>query len=264
MNKTLLLLLVLLLNGLPALGQTNATDFTAVDCSSVSHTLFSELDAGKVVVLVWVMPCGTCISDAKASYDASQSFASSNPGKILYWMSDDNGNNSCASVAGWASANSIGSTGLTIFDNAGNTISEANYGGTGMPHVVVMGGPAHKIFYNQRNGSNDGAAITGAITSALAATKVDQAANIDAGMEIFPNPAESEVFVRYNLKNSANVCLEVYDIVGKKIETKLLGTQFSGPHAIELNFDHLLANGTYFLKLSADNASLSKKFTIAH
>src|SRR4051812_39968068 len=102
MKKALLAVSIFLLNGIMAYSQTTATDFTAADCSAVNHSLFTELNAGKVVVLVWVMPCGACVSDAKAGYDAAQSFAISNPGKVLYWMSDDAGNTACSSLSSWA------------------------------------------------------------------------------------------------------------------------------------------------------------------
>ena len=36
-----------------------ATDFTANDCAGTSHHLFAELDAGKIIVAAFVMPCGS-------------------------------------------------------------------------------------------------------------------------------------------------------------------------------------------------------------
>ena len=42
--------------------QTTATDFTANDCGGTSHTLFTELNAGNVIVITWVMPCSSCIT----------------------------------------------------------------------------------------------------------------------------------------------------------------------------------------------------------
>jgi hypothetical protein len=38
-----------------------AADFTANDCNGTSHHLFAELNAGKVVVVAFVMPCTDCI-----------------------------------------------------------------------------------------------------------------------------------------------------------------------------------------------------------
>lgn len=56
MKKLLLAFSQLLLSGFMAFGQTTATDFTVNDCGGTSHNLFTELDAGKVIVLCWPMP----------------------------------------------------------------------------------------------------------------------------------------------------------------------------------------------------------------
>ena len=55
MKQSLLVLLSLFISVL-ALPQTNATDFSVDDCNGEFHNLFTELDAGKVVVIAWVMP----------------------------------------------------------------------------------------------------------------------------------------------------------------------------------------------------------------
>jgi hypothetical protein len=263
MKQISLILSALCFGIFTSFAQTTAPDFTATDCSSVSHNLFTELNSGKVVVLVWVMPCGNCISDAKAGYDAVQSFATSYPGKVLYWMSDDAGNTTCSSLSGWASTNSIGATGLTLFGNAGPAIDEANYGGSGMPHVVVIGGTDHHIYYNQKNGSNDGTAITNAITQALAATGVSIVTPSNQELKLFPNPSKDKISVSYNLAQTTIVNIDIYDVFGKKIKTIYPSMQLSGPHTIDVNFDSKLANGIYVLKLNTDYSSQAVNFTIA-
>ena len=55
MKKLLLASSLLLLSGFIAFGQT-AVNFTGNDCAGTSHTLFTELDAGKVIVVTFVMP----------------------------------------------------------------------------------------------------------------------------------------------------------------------------------------------------------------
>ena len=135
-----------------AIAQTNATNWTAPDCNSTSHTLFNELDNGKIIVFAWVMPCGSCVGPSTTAYNVVQSFATSNPGQVLFYLADDLGDASCSTLTSWINSNSIGNTAnMTIFSNSGNVISEANFGGTGMPHIVVMGGTDHKIYFNKKN-----------------------------------------------------------------------------------------------------------------
>jgi hypothetical protein len=260
MKKTVLSLLFLLLKGILASGQTTATDFTATDCSAISHTLSTELNAGKVVVLVWVMPCANCISDAKAAFDAVQSFTTSNPGKVLYWLCDDVGNSACSAITSWAAANGIHSP---IFDNAGNVIDQSIYGGLGMPHVVVIGGSSKHIFYNQLGGSGDGVAITNAInvalTSVASVNNVSQTADL---FTLFPNPTRNGVSFSYVLNNATSVNFEVCDFAGRCVKNITLGEQGSGLHTVDLNFENKLAIGYYFLKLNTEYGSKTIKFTV--
>lgn len=169
-----------------------APDFTAPDCSSSSHTLYTELNAGKTVVITWVMPCGSCVNGGKAAQNAVASFNTSNPGKVVYWMIDDLGDTPCPSLSSWASTNGI--TAPTLFGNAGNAADENDFGGTGMPHVVVIA-PNKTILFNKKNGAaNDETGIKAAISQSIALN----VAEIDAReISIAPNPASNEVKVSY-------------------------------------------------------------------
>lgn len=55
MKRTLLLSLSILFSVL-TFAQTTATDFSVDDCKGDFYNLFTELDAGKVVIIAWVMP----------------------------------------------------------------------------------------------------------------------------------------------------------------------------------------------------------------
>lgn len=170
-----------------------ATDFTATDCNSASHTLYTELNAGKTVVITWVMPCGSCVNGGKAAQNAVQSFDATNPGKVIYWMIDDLGDTPCPSLSSWASSNGI--TLPTLFGNAGNAADENDFGGTGMPHVVVIA-PNKTILFNKKNGAaNDESGIKSAISQSIALSVAD----IDAKkISIAPNPASTEVRISYD------------------------------------------------------------------
>ncbi|MBS1773160.1 MAG: T9SS type A sorting domain-containing protein [Bacteroidetes bacterium] len=173
--------------------QTTATNWTATDCNSTSHTLFNELDNGKVIVMIWVMPCPSCVNGAKAVSSAVQGFATSNPGKVLAYLSDDMGDQTCSDLSTWMSSNSVG-TNFTVFGNAGNTIDETNFGGSGMPHVVVMSGTDHKIYYNQKGSAITSSGITTAITNALSTAGVNSV-NTKAIFSVSPNPVKGNIAI---------------------------------------------------------------------
>jgi hypothetical protein len=264
MNKLLFLAILFATKGFSLLAQPVAPDFTATDCNAVSHNLYTELDAGKIIVLVWVEPCGGCISDAKAAYDAAMSFGSTNPGRVLYWMADDLGNTNCAALAAWASANGIIYMNITTFENVGNSINEADFGGYGMPHVVVIGGgTAHNIFYNQLSGSYDGPAITGGIIQALNPSLVSNLIE-PASMKLYPNPANDQVTVNYYLDHDSPVSVEVFNTVGALVKSTSPINQAVGQNSIKVVFENKLSRGIYFLRLRAGDTFQTIKFNVAN
>ncbi|MBL7984152.1 MAG: hypothetical protein JNM91_04100, partial [Flavobacteriales bacterium] len=52
---------------LSGVAQTTALDFTANDCDGMSHNLFTELEAGDVVIIELVMMgCQPCVTSANS------------------------------------------------------------------------------------------------------------------------------------------------------------------------------------------------------
>ncbi len=261
MKKILLSLSLLLTSSIAIFGQT---DFNATDCAGAPHQLFSELDGGKVIVLVWVMPCSSCIPGAKAAYNASASFASSNPGRVFYYLIDDTGG-SCSTLTSWATTNVI--TPSSVFANTGNVINMSNYGATtGMPKVVVLGGNAHTIFYNQVNTGFTQAAITTAITNALAAPNsigINESSNIDFELNLFPNPVTNTAKIAFNTDQISDVSFTVYNMLGETVKTVTVEKQTAGKHEISINFESL-SDGVYFMQIKVGNNTEIRKFSIVH
>jgi hypothetical protein len=138
-----------------------AADFIAEDCNGVSHHLFEELDAGKIVVLAWIMPCNTCITDPLNAYNLAQSYASTNPDRVVFYLADDYADSPCAAITGFG--NFYGMTDCDKFASA--AVNMDAYGAVGMPKIAVFGGAEHLVYYNQ-NQTTDG--LKAAIDKAIA------------------------------------------------------------------------------------------------
>ena len=177
-------------------GQTTATDFTANDCSGNSHTLFTELDAGKVIVLTWVMPCITCIPVASTAATTVQGYASSNPGRVKFYLVDDYADDACSVLTDWASTNSISPN--AVFSDA--KIKTSDYGGFGgeMQKTIVLGGTNHTVFYNL-NGAITTAPLQTAINNALAASGIVNNNDVILGLSLYPSPASVASKLTYTL-----------------------------------------------------------------
>jgi hypothetical protein len=259
--KGLFLAFTLLILGIsPAFSQSDAVNFNANDCGGTSHSLFAELVSGKVVVLVWVMPCASCINDARGAYDAAESFSTTNPGKVVYYMADDIGNTSCGTLSGWANTNGI-KPNVTFFGNSGTAINENDYGGPGMPHVVVIG-PDKKIYFNVRNGSDDYNAIKDAISQALTSTGFQESAAPIKKLGLYPNPAAESLVVKYELTAFAETQYTILNSLGEIITTGQPGNLQAGKQEIHLDVS-TLKNGVYCLKLRAGNSEQVVRFVVS-
>jgi hypothetical protein len=264
MKRTLLLLALIMSLGVYASGQTTATNFIATDCNGTTHNLYQELDNGKIIVLVWVEPCSGCISDAKEAMKAATNFATSYPNRVFVYLSDDDGGTPCGQLSSWASANGMSPLdfNITLFGNAGDSINEANYGGMGMPHVVVMGGTNHKIYCNILNSANDSAAIRNSIAQALGIpTSVPSVQNEIEYLSAACNPSASNIHVTYSLTGAGTVYFDIIGANGNIIQ-HLQESGVNGKNDLNITPDRSLSPGIYYLKMTTRNSSKNIAFTV--
>jgi hypothetical protein len=79
--------------------------------------------------------------------------------------------------------------------------------------------------------------------------------------EIYPNPANSNVNLVFRLAESGMVNIKVYNILGEEIYSLDNGKTSTGLHNVRLNVENL-NSGIYFVKLTTDAASSTKKLVI--
>ncbi len=253
MKKSILLAFTLVLT-VTMFSQT-ATNWTCKDCSGVEHTLFDVLDAGKVIVIDWVMPCGPCAGPTITTHNVVQSYQSTHPGKVIMYLVDDYADTPCISLASWATG--IGVTNVTVFSNA--AINMMDYGSVGMPKVVVIGGPEYKVYYNANNSVNH-VLMQSAINEAIAATTVGIGGNEAAfsGVSLYPNPTRSNSTLTFDLKEPSPVTIEMLSPSGQLISQQIYNSPKSGRNTFEINTE-ALSTGIYFVRLQAsDQVSMVK------
>jgi len=77
----------------------------------------------------------------------------------------------------------------------------------------------------------------------------------------YPNPFNPSTTINFGVDQSATVVLEVYDILGRKVQTLINGQQDPGRY--QARFDgRSLASGVYFYRLQANNEVFIKKMTL--
>ncbi len=254
MKKNIQLFVFLLFTGFNAFSQTTAADFTANDCSSVSHTLFSELNAGKVIVVSLVHPCGSCVSPSVSANNIVKNYATTNPGKVVFYLID--GNNSCSSLNTWATTYNLG----TVVQFSSSSVYNASYYNPGMPTILVFSGANHAIKFKQNNGLN-ATNLTNAINAALISSGMEEK-KADFQLSVFPNPAVDMFSVNFVLNQNSEVSFDIFNILGAKIKSLEPARLSAGNHETLINIESL-ANGVYFLKLNNGDHSQLIRFNVA-
>ena len=240
------------------LGQT-ATNWTVTDCSGNSHELFNDLDAGKVAVIIWVMPCVSCINGALSAQTEVQNALVNNPGMVVYYLADDVANTNCATLTSWASTNGI--TDAFVITN--QAVSMSPYGAAGMPKVVVIGRD-HKVYYNQNAPALNANGIKGGIAAALAApTGISKNSIPGVKFDISPNPSSSSTEINLSLSHASDVKIEVFNEIGQVVAKAIKGQLSPGIHKYKIDSSEW-ANGTYFISAIIDGKKIQEKLVVAH
>jgi hypothetical protein len=263
MKKTLLISMCFALSLTYAFSQTTATDFIADDCSGTEHNLFSKLNNGKVVVIAWVMPCFSCKIYALRALGAVKSYSESNLGRVEFWLSDDYANTNCGSMNSWA--DDYGFTGNPVFSS--KKVDMGDYGKAGMPKVVVLGGGTkHTVCYNKNDGNITEKAVRSAIKECMVKMVgiADSKQNVSIKqVEAFPNPAQSQVSVSFNLNKSENVDIIIFNSLKQIVNKVSLGEKISGSHQVEVDLNDM-SSGLYFLQVKAGVYTQNVKLTVAN
>lgn len=257
--KTKLFILSILFASVGAFGQT-ATNFTCNDCAGASHTLFNELDSGKVVILCWVMPCSSCVGPSKTTYNVAQSFALSYPDRVQMYVCDDYANTSCSSLNSWCNQNGLTKT--TRFSNA--AIDPTDYGTVGMPKVVVTGNYSHHVYYNANNSVNPtllSDAITAALTDFTLGT--EQVVPDLNQLNCFPNPANDRISLSFTSEKPGSVYLTLFNTSFIKVSQPKSFDIKQGENTITMDIKEL-KNGIYLAHLQTDAGIMKAKFVVLH
>lgn len=77
----------------------------------------------------------------------------------------------------------------------------------------------------------------------------------------YPNPFNPSTNIHYILKNNGPVLLEVYDALGRKVQTLVDGYREAGSHFAVFDAKEL-ASGIYFYRLEADGEVHTKRMTL--
>ncbi|MFI5171840.1 MAG: T9SS type A sorting domain-containing protein [Chitinophagales bacterium] len=246
--------------------QDFAEDWTQTDCAGVDHTLFTELDAGNVVIMEFVMPtgCVPCITAAENIGPLVDDYNVEFDNRVKYYTFGYNEAYTCATLDGWAADYSLNPS--AKFSSGTDIL--AYYGSMGMPTIVIVGGLDHAVHYEKMgflvSNMDD---IEEAIIAALGTedtSTTDILSDAISSINVFPNPAAETIVLTY--ENSFSVdAISLMDLKGNKI-SGLQNPVFNniGNRYIATFDISSVPNGIYFIQFTGNGISQIEKVVVNH
>lgn len=81
----------------------------------------------------------------------------------------------------------------------------------------------------------------------------------EALVNVFPNPFEGTANIVVDMPRNGNLNIEVFDMLGKRVDILAKGNRQAGNHRFTFDSSNSSSNGVYFIKVTMDNKSLTKK-----
>ena len=161
-----------------------------------------------------------------------------------------NNSTTCTYASSWVTSNGLSF--YTPMDSGADQV--ANYGGFGMPTVVLLGGRDHRMMYvSQTFSTSDTGRMRDSIISLYKSMNPSTGiAALPAGVStfsIYPNPASEMITVKLAIKESANVAIEMLDVSGKLVTSLMSEKQNAGVENKSFNTTSY-PTGNYLIKLT--------------
>jgi hypothetical protein len=225
--------------------QTTAMDFTQTDCGGTDHQLDSELDAGNVIILEYMMlNCAPCVTGTQAMEAIVKPYELSHPGRVHLYSIAFLNSYTCEQINQWKKD----------FDFKHPAFSQgeaqvAYYGGMGMPTLVIVGTNEHKVFYKSIGYTS---AVDANIREALDSALLYTPSGIDdhlfsRNFKVYPTLFTDRLYVETS-EAGAKSELVISDIFGRQVMNSYVPE--SGRASIAVS---MLPKGIYFARLKDNN-----------
>ncbi len=235
--------------------------FTGVDCNNNAVNLYSDLDAGKAVVLFYYMAnCGSCPPPAQKIQAMANNIMNTYPGAVKGYAYPFTNSTTCTYSNSWVTNNNLPF--YTPMDSGAAQV--AYYGGFGMPTIVLVGGIDHHVIWSTQSfTTSDTTIMRDSILNMLAQVGMNDLNTAISAVDVYPNPANDKVQVSMEITQPAPLKIELVNMLGEIVATLYNGTAPSGQLKAEVATDGL-SNGIYLIRVSSNNAVQNHKITISH
>lgn len=241
--------------------QTTAMNFNGNDCNGNAVNIFSDLDAGKAVVLFYYMPnCSTCIPPANAIQKMANKINSACPGMVKGYANSYLNSTTCVYTASWVTSNN-----LTFYTPIGGTGADevAYYGGFGMPTVVLLGGTNHDVIWSTQNWQNSDTTIMRDYILAMNCSVGLEENQDGQSFNVYPNPSYDQAEVSFNMIQSQSYSIAMFDVVGKLVyqSSELAAENGAVKRTIDVSN---LPEGSYTVEVNINGVRTNRRLVVKH
>lgn len=113
-------------------------------------------------------------------------------------------------------------------------------------------------------GASSGFGTPGAQNSLVVSNEGDPDSEIPTSLSLsqnFPNPFNPSTNIEYFVKNTGEVSLEVFDVLGQKVSTLVNQKQATGVYTVSFDASNL-PSGIYMYRLRSNGVTLTKRMTL--
>ena len=182
------------------------------------------------------------------------------PGMVKAYAFPFQNSTSCSYSASWVTNNNLP---LYAPMDSG-AVQVAYYGGFGMPTVVLLGGTDHRVLFSTLSfATGDTTIMRDSILNLFNPSGVNDLANVVTGVKLFPSPAAQEMTVSLQLKQAADIKLEVVDLLGKVVATLYDEKAVAGNMQVKVPTG-TYSSGVYFIRMRSGEKTANYKFTVTH
>jgi hypothetical protein len=227
----------------------SANNFVQNNCKGENFNLFSELDNGNTVILLFEKQSNACVV---ASNNVEKFYKSLDSNKVKCFYIDVLKGSKCSDVEKWKLKNKLS---LPAFADGQDYISNLT---TTTPHIIIAAGVDHKIYYS---GIWNAALIKSAVDSASKNAKSINPPLEFSNVNIVSSPNGTDKLLNFTINQSAKVLVELIDDSGKSIKTFLEERIDIGTRTLVINTFGIKA-GNYIVSIVSGNVSAKAPLNI--